>query len=225
MLIGSGMLANAFKSYFSHCDIVIFASGVSNSSEFRDSEFKREVDLFKGLNNSTSKIIYFSTCSIYDPELKNSPYVQHKLLMEKIVSEHNDYLIIRLPQLVGNTKNPNNLINFLHNKIIASEEFNLWAGAKRIIIDVEDVFLITSHMINSPDFFNNIIDIAHPYAVSIINLVKMLESIAKKTAKYNIINQGASYSVDIKTACSIAEKLSIKFDFVYTRKILEKYYG
>ena len=46
MIIGSGMLANAFKSYFSYCDIVIFASGVSNSSEFRDSEFKMSVNYY-----------------------------------------------------------------------------------------------------------------------------------------------------------------------------------
>ena len=39
MVIGNGMIANAFKQYENDDEVIIFASGVSNSKENNDSEF------------------------------------------------------------------------------------------------------------------------------------------------------------------------------------------
>ena len=47
MIIGNGLLAKAFIEYKNNDEIVIFASGVSNSLEEKQSEFKRETDLLK----------------------------------------------------------------------------------------------------------------------------------------------------------------------------------
>ena len=41
MVIGNGLIANQFKSYNNDENILIFASGVSNSSEVNDIEFIR----------------------------------------------------------------------------------------------------------------------------------------------------------------------------------------
>ncbi|MEJ2498930.1 MAG: hypothetical protein P8Y46_06430 [Sulfurovaceae bacterium] len=45
MIIGNGMLAHEFSDYKDDNDIIIFASGVSNSGETRESEFEREKEL------------------------------------------------------------------------------------------------------------------------------------------------------------------------------------
>ncbi|MEJ2497376.1 MAG: NAD(P)-dependent oxidoreductase, partial [Sulfurovaceae bacterium] len=84
MIIGNGMLAHEFSDYKDDNDIIIFASGVSNSGETRESEFEREKELLtKTIDNiSSEKIIYFSTCAMYDKYFVNNRYTKHKLHME-----------------------------------------------------------------------------------------------------------------------------------------------
>ncbi|MGV6987523.1 NAD-dependent epimerase/dehydratase family protein [Testudinibacter sp. P80/BLE/0925] len=149
MIIGRGMLAKAFNSYVSTEDVIIFASGVSNSNEENSSSFTRERELLRHTirNNPASLIVYFSTCSIYDSTLQNSKYVLHKLLMELILQDECDrYLIFRLPQVAGRTKSPT-IINFIYNKINNGEEFSVFSKSKRNIIDVDDVFKIVDYIL------------------------------------------------------------------------------
>jgi hypothetical protein len=52
MIIGSGFIANSFrKFYFDRKNILIFASGVSNSKEKKKKNFEREVNLLKKYSN------------------------------------------------------------------------------------------------------------------------------------------------------------------------------
>ena len=41
MVVGNGMLAKAFEAYITNEKVVIYASGVSNSSENSDENFQR----------------------------------------------------------------------------------------------------------------------------------------------------------------------------------------
>ncbi|AZA87213.1 hypothetical protein EG349_10640 [Chryseobacterium shandongense] len=88
MIIGNGIMANALQPYDKE-DVIFFASGVSNSLEKEASEFDRETTLLKSVisRNPDKKLIYFSTCSIYDPTKSESPYVIHKLKVEKLIAE------------------------------------------------------------------------------------------------------------------------------------------
>ena len=45
MVVGSGLLANTFESYRDNEDVIIFASGVSNSGCVDPEQFKRESNL------------------------------------------------------------------------------------------------------------------------------------------------------------------------------------
>ena len=89
MIIGNGLLAKAFSDFENNEKILIFASGVSNSNETRRQEFEREeILLRKGLTTHKDKlIIYFSTCSVYEPSTNYREYTRHKLDMEKNSSE------------------------------------------------------------------------------------------------------------------------------------------
>ena len=68
MIIGNGLLAQAFSEYNNNDEILIFASGVSNSLEEKESEFDREAKLLKSVitNYPDKTMVYFSTCSVYD---------------------------------------------------------------------------------------------------------------------------------------------------------------
>ena len=82
-IIGSGLIAQGFYNYHQKIDsAIIFASGVSNSSEVCESEFSRELSLIRETIEAIGddKLIYFSSCSI-DSGV-DSPYVKHKLKME-----------------------------------------------------------------------------------------------------------------------------------------------
>ena len=117
MVIGKGMMARAFSLYRSNNNVVVFASGVSNSRESSRKAFFRERNLLRECiaTNGNKIIVYFSTWSIYDRMLKETPYVQHKIKMEKIIQRHaGTYLILRLPQVVGKTNN-RTLINYFYN--------------------------------------------------------------------------------------------------------------
>ena len=85
MVIGNGLIASHFKSYNNDEKVLIFASGVSNSSEANDFEFLRELNLVKEMigKYNSAKFIYFSTLSINDSSVSYRPYVKHKLIIEK----------------------------------------------------------------------------------------------------------------------------------------------
>lgn len=228
MIVGNGMLANAFKlAKHSLNNTVIFASGVSNSNEQENEEFEREKKLLENilLINKEKLFVYFSTCSIYDSTMTNSQYVYHKMYMERIVRENsNNYLIIRLPQVIGKTAAPT-IINFLFNKIKNEEEFTIFNRTKRNFIDVDDVVKVVSYLINKKLLFNEIINLASTNYTSVYEVVVMLERVSKKRAIYNIKNSGGEYYIDVSNMINIYRELSIDFDDNYVMKTLNKYYS
>ena len=118
MVIGNGLIANAFNQYKNNDDVIIFASGVSNSSNNKIEEFEREINLLNEYLISDKKLIYFSTCSITDNS-KKSDYINHKIFMENFIkSNHNNYIIFRLPIVVGKCNNKNTFFNNIRDKIL-----------------------------------------------------------------------------------------------------------
>jgi len=151
MLIGSGLLAHAFsRAFLRREDVCIYAAGVSNSSCTDIHEFAHERQRLGDALRQAMHVdvfVYFGTCSVADPEVRHTAYVQHKLAMEQMVSAHSRNLILRLPQVAGKTPNPHTLLNFLYGRIARSESFNLWSKARRNIIDVADVTAIAEQLI------------------------------------------------------------------------------
>lgn len=105
MIIGSGLLARAFtEATKNRSDVVIYAAGVSNSQCTDIREFARERSLLtRSLEaaNAAACFVYFSTCSIEDPESTGTAYVQHKLAMEQLTLRRENHLVVRLPQIAG----------------------------------------------------------------------------------------------------------------------------
>ena len=140
MIIGDGLIAKSFKKKYKNDEnVIIFASGVSNSQENNKSNFERERKLLVNFlkKNSQIKFIYFSTILI---DYKNNPYYNHKKQMEDLVKQYSkNYIIFRVPQLIGDSGNSNNLVNYLVNKIKNKESLEIYTNLKRAVIDVEDL--------------------------------------------------------------------------------------
>ena len=225
MIIGNGLIAHAFNiDYWHESEIIMFASGVSNSKETSISEFSREENMLLDAVKLNQKIVYFSTCSIDDPELQFSPYVLHKKKMEGIINGCSDFLIIRLPHVVGATSNPNTIVNYLYSKITLGATFDLWKYAKRNFIDIEDVKSIASYVLNNLSMNRVTLNIACPFSISIFDLVTILEGLSHKKALFNIVNFGSDFVIDTSVSDACASKLGIEFDGNYVKNIINKYY-
>lgn len=228
MIIGSGLLARAFyDEFFQREDVCIYAAGVSNSSCTDLDEFARERQRLTEILRQVQHIhtfVYFGTCSIADPEMQTSPYVQHKLAMEQLVKIHPGNLILRLPQVAGRTPNPHTLLNFLYARISRSEKFNLWNQAKRNIIDVDDVVQIARHLIKDQTIRHMPLNIANPVSYSMLEVVRAMERTLEKSAIYDVVERGTEYSIDINPISALLEKHGIGFDDQYLARTIDKYY-
>ena len=226
MIIGNGMLAKAFESYQKRQDIIIFASGVSDSQQKNTREFLREKDLLiENLEQfKNKKFIYFSTCSIDDLSMKESLYIHHKLAMENIISEmHPNYHIFRLPQVIGKTNSPT-IIHYLYEKIITGKHFELWGNSSRNLIDVDDIVKIVDLIINHDLYINEITNIASTQSLEVNKIVNIIEALCSKKGNYTIVEKGIKYSINIDKIKSLLEKAEIDFKDNYIAKAILKYY-
>lgn len=130
MVIGKGDIASVITD---REDVIFFASGVSNSKETRQNEYRRELKLL--MEQPKSKhLVYFSSLCIY---YLKTEYARHKRVMEHTIKEHwPGYTIIRLGNIDWGT-NPNTLINYLrahpnanvqnvYRHIVSLDEFKYW---------------------------------------------------------------------------------------------------
>ena len=74
MVIGNGLVARRFELYNSEDNLLVFASGVSNSKTKNPEVYSREMKLLKDSfqKYNSKSLIYFRTCSIYNPQEKGS---------------------------------------------------------------------------------------------------------------------------------------------------------
>lgn len=227
MLIGNGLIAHEFLEFKDDKDVLIFASGVSDSKSNEPTFFSREINLLTNIlsNNPDSLFIYFSTTSIYDNDLLESAYVKHKLLIESIIkSKSNKFIIFRLSQVLGKGGNQSNLINFLFNKICNEEKFSLWGKATRNLIDISYISKVVKYVLINKMFINESINIASPKNVLVHDIVKEIEKIVNKNAVMELIEKGDDLYIDITPILPIFEKLKLKFHDDYIPNLIRKYY-
>lgn len=168
------MLANAFEaSHIERQGLVLFCSGVSNSRETSAEQFSREkVLLLKTIHgNPSRKIVYFSSCAA---GFINTPYYQHKMAMEQVViTMAAQYLIVRLPQVVGVAKNAT-LVSHIAGCIRSRASITVFRGAKRNLIDVDDVVRLTWYLAG---LGNMTINVTNAIMVSVEEIIRIISSI------------------------------------------------
>jgi nucleoside-diphosphate-sugar epimerase len=228
MIIGSGLLARAFASaYAGRSDVCVYAAGVSNSGCTDTREFVREQqrigDALSQYRHAEA-FVYFGTCSVYDPEISNTPYVQHKLAVERLVHAHSRHIVLRLPQVAGQTPNPHTLLNYLYARISRSEAFNLWRNARRNIIDVDDVVPIAQQLIANDEVRRATINIANSASYSMAEIVDAMADVVGKRAIFEIEDRGSNYLIEITAMQSALAESGVEFGENYLRKVIAKYY-
>jgi len=225
MIIGDGLIANSFSNYKDIKEICIFASGVSNSKETSKINFLREESLLlKSILESNAKVfVYFGTCSVYDKMSVDSKYVKHKLRMEKLVEDNCiNYYIFRLSQVVGISKN-STLVNYLYDSIINDKHMYINKYSTRNLIYIGDVLNIVSYIIKNKIYLNEVINIASVHNILVSDVIKCIEKILQKKAKYSTLEIGSSLEIDIAKIVNIeASKNILKKNYVMS--ILNKYH-
>tara|TARA_B000000532_G_scaffold213054_1_gene183458 strand:+ start:241 stop:966 length:726 start_codon:yes stop_codon:yes gene_type:complete len=233
-IIGSGFISKNFEKYhefFKKLSIKLYAAGVSNSLCNDKSLFKKDKDKIIDFSKKIPKnqtLLYFSTCSVYDPSRNNNLYVKHKLNIENFIKDNfQKFLIVRLPEVVGKNSNEHTLVNFFYNKIKNKDKFDLWSNANRSIIDIEDVVKILIDFISNADTKKNrIINIANPKKSSAMHIVYILENLTGTKAKYNLITKGEkNWKIDIESTEVSMKKLNITFGKNYLENVLKKYFS
>ena len=203
MIIGNGQLAKTFKEdscFFD--DVVIFASGVSNSGCRDDNEFNREKELLEKIlfENKDKRFVYFSSCALSAKAYEKNDYYQHKQHMENIIKANsNNHLIFRVPQLFGDLIRHKTIINFFYKSIQQQHPFNIFDEAYRYVIEINDVKKLVKGYL---EFSNQckIIDLANPYRYKVFDIVKILEQLLEKKAVYQILEKEDKYRLEIGRA-------------------------
>lgn len=229
MVVGTGLLAQAFQERYAHADnVCIYAAGVSNSSCVEAKEFEREKDrLLSVIAESPAErmLVYFSTCSIYDLDRSETPYVKHKLAMEELIRNSGNFLIIRLPQAVGRSSNPHTLLNSFYNQIKEGRRLEIWTGARRNLLDVDDIERICSAVIDQGGRQNRVLNVANPRNCRVDEIVRALGRVMGKEVSSVEINQGRGCQIDVSEIAETIRALQIDFDDSYLERVLKKYYG
>ena len=151
-------------------------------------------------------------------------YYNHKLNMEELIkSQTNDYYIFRLPQLFGSFKKHKTLINFFYYSIINDKPFNVFDGAYRYVIEVEDIQILVKKFLEliEPGI---LVDIANPYRYKVEDIVKIFECLLMKKADYKIVKKTDQYHLNLDSLTEFIEQnqINVVFDPHYLERKLKK---
>lgn len=227
MVVGSGMIATRFAEYTADERYVIFASGVSNSRETDAAQFARETHLLeKTIREHPDKtLVYFSTCSIEDPDAADSNYVQHKKKMEAMIRKQvRSFYIFRVSNVAGTSNNPYTLLNFFVFNILRDIPVTIWKNACRNIIGIDDVYSLIHHILSHRLWPNSVVNIANTENYSVPEIVETIEHHLSKQAIKNLVDKGEAYRIDVSLIKPLIETLGIRFDDSYLSSLLKKYY-
>jgi nucleoside-diphosphate-sugar epimerase len=227
MVTGTGMIAQAFMDLVRDDTVHVFASGVSRSTERDPRAFERERMLLTSQPLEQARFIYFSSCSVYDPTLIDSPYVAHKREMEALVRlRYPDHLIVRLPNLVGHTSNPYTLTNFLRDRILHADPFDMHVKACRYLLDVELVARDLRHLFRLQTLRGTSIDVCGSVAFRLPELVQGMERVLGRRTSVNEVDAGSCYTVDNSLFLGLLpDGRRLDYERIDLHALLRKYYS
>ena len=227
MVIGNGMIANEFENYRHDDRVVIFASGVSDSTNTDNRAFEREKNLIiETQNTNKGKLfVYFSTCSIDDASMQSSAYVQHKIKMEGlIVNNHSPYIIFRLTNPIGKTNNTHTVVNYFIKNINEKHKFAVWKNATRNLIDIDHLYLICNEILQKRLFINSTVNIANPKNYPVVYIIENIEKHFCVAGNYTLLDKSGGPLINTVSIEPLFQKFNINFDEHYLSRLLQKYF-
>jgi nucleoside-diphosphate-sugar epimerase len=226
VIVGSGLIAKSLGP-IDHSNSILFASGVSNSSEIRKQEFEREKLLLTDWlsNQDDAKFVYISSCSVYDMSLQTTQYVRHKLAMEEYALSQSNSYVIRLPNIVGASGNGKNLVNSLANSIKYGQPVLLQESARRYLLGIDEMTSLIQVLLPRLSDDQRIFDLVPPSSTGIMEIVALLETVLGTRAKIEIVSGGSSYIVDYQTTKNLAALAGFDFPEDYSARTIKKWHS
>jgi nucleoside-diphosphate-sugar epimerase len=228
VIIGNGMVACACKSLSGWDEDILYASGVSNSSEHRKELFDKEIELIKfhlSKIQGNSTFVYFSTTSIMDPSKSMNAYIKHKLEIEEMLrSENVNHLIVRLPNLVGISRNPHTLTNFFAESIRSNKPIRLIKNAVRHLIDADDLSSILNGIKSTFGKLKTTVDVETNNPLTAQQILHLMENALRKKAEVIESVEPVS-SIQIKVDVFSNAKYIFETPVNYHRDLINKYYS
>jgi nucleoside-diphosphate-sugar epimerase len=213
MIVGNGLVANSIRELdVEYPNVVFFASGVSNSVNPKEEDFEREKRLLSNFYSDKNRLVYFSTCSVFDKTLLgHSKYVSHKIEMERLISANSrEYIILRLPTLVGKTNNPNTLFNYFLNKLRLNEDISIFKNSNRFLFDAIHLSPVIRLFLKEKKS-KQIINAAFPNSISVIELVGYMKLKLNSTSNLVILDKGQL--LNIENSDFVLKTNELKLDF------------
>lgn len=224
MILGSGLIANSLQNnLIDHTNFLIFACGVSNSQENKLEEYKREFNFLKDQINSfeDKKLIYFSTVSINST--LNTPYIVHKKFIEEYIQNNvKNYLILRLPNIVGYSNNTSQLINYFYNCLINKQEVTINIDCIRYLIDVDDLTKIID-IITKKNITNTTLNIAFNNGIKLEEILNILENTINLKFS-NVIKKNNSIDYIVNNSFFLEQIEDLSCFNLDPIKIIKKYF-
>lgn len=220
IVIGNGMMGRACSGITMR-NTVLFCSGVSNSNEKSSLEFSRERKLLESIlyKYNARKIVYFSSLIA---KTGSSPYAIHKRDMELLIEKNaSNYLVMRLPQVVGGTNNTT-LIKYLLDCITLGKRIKVHKNSIRTLIDVEDVVRVVNLLLIRGDK-NLTIDVGSIKSLPILEIIRFLEDKLGKKALINCVDDGDDQSIDLTGFFEILPINDVLLNDNYPYLTMEKY--
>jgi nucleoside-diphosphate-sugar epimerase len=214
------MLAGAFSN-LENFNAVLFCSGVSNSREENDAAFEREkMLLLQVINENKNKIIvYFSSV---EASTTSTPYYKHKSNIEDVIRNYAaNYLILRLPQIVGISTNNTIFPSFVRS-LYFRKKIRIFKNTRRHLIDVEDVVRIVRKLITK-NVINTTINVSSEHPVSPLTLVNGISECLGIKPVLDIHDTGCYRPVDLDFMKSHINNDDILLKNDYALKVIQKY--
>ena len=230
-IFGNGFIAKNLKKLNLPNKFFIYAAGVSNSNIKQNKFYLREIKQFNIIKkkiNSEKIFVYISSLSVENKSLKHDKYVKNKLIIESIIKkEVKNYIIIRLPQVVGKNRNKYTITNFIYNTVKEGKKFYLWENSKRNLIDIDDVSkIIKKYLLDKPKI-NSVINIFNPNSITVKDLLKIFSKILSKKIILKVLKK-KNKNINLKSLKKNTFLPNKYYDNMknnsYIKKILIKHY-
>jgi nucleoside-diphosphate-sugar epimerase len=222
MIVGEGLIATGFESSKEdYSNYIIFASGVSNSKETSDIEYNREKNLIlKTIEEKKDlKIIYFSSILV---DITKNKYFENKLDIENIIKHNsNNYIIFRIPQIVGKNGNPKNLINHIKNSILNEDEIVINSNVERSLLDIDDLVSIVDYCKDKTNC--ETLKISGVEKIKVFTLCELIGNLLNKKPILKIVDNIEYDNWNVRNSNLISDAI-IKINSInYTYNVLKKY--
>ena len=230
-IIGDGFIGKSLykiKKDLIRTNYIIYAAGISHSKTKSKRNLNKELSLFKifSKNNFSKKVIYISTADATNNISNKSLYVKNKIKIEKLIKKKfKNYIILRLPQIIGKSKNKNTLINYFYFNIKNSKPLVLIKNFKRNVLDIDDILKLIKIIVYSKKTKNKVIILSNRYSVQPIDIVKIFEKKLNKIVNFKFKKiKKQIWPLYYQKNAHYFRKAKITFDRNYLLKTINKYY-